>query len=123
MNAAPHTVVRLGVIAAYAVAIEWISVRAGSPTELWWWLEGIPWLLWIIAPIAVPLLLRMRHWLLTGGVAVLAGYSLYVYEQSMFGPDTSSTSGLVFVFLPLYQWTVTAVLIVAAAIASRRKAQ
>ena len=118
-----HMAVRLGVIAAYAVAVEWISIRTGNPTELWWWLGEIPWSLWIIAPIAVPLLQRFRHWLLTGGVTAMAAYGIYVYEDSMFGPGARSTSALIFIFFPIYQWVGTAVLIVVTAVMSRRKAQ
>lgn len=118
-----HKLVRYGVIVAYAVAVEWIAVRVGNPADPWWWLTEVAFFVWIVAPIAVPLLQPIRHWLLTGGVAAMAGCSLYVYERAMFGPDTNSTSALIFVFLPLYQWVVTAVLLVAAAIASRRKSR
>lgn len=118
-----HKVLRLGVIAAYAAGVAWISVRTGSPADPWWWLTEIVFFAWIVAPITVPLLQPIRHWLLTGGVAAMAAYSLYSYEHDMFGPDTNSTSALIFVFLPLYQWVATAVLIVAASIASRRKAR
>ena len=126
MNIAPdkiHKLARLGVIAAYIVAIEWISVRTGSPADSWWWLNDIPFFLWIVAPVAVPLLLPVRHWLLTAGVTALAVCGVYLYEDAMFGPDTRSTSALVFVFLPLYQWVGTAILIVLASVMSRRKAQ
>ena len=126
MNAAPdriHKAVRLGVLALYVVGVEWIAVRAGSPADPWWWALEIPFSLWIVAPVAVPLLLRLRHWLLTGGVAAMAAYSLHIYERDMFGPGARSTSALIFVFLPLYQWLGTAVLIVVAALLSRRTSQ
>lgn len=126
MSATPdriHKFVRLGVLAVYATAIEWISVRAGSPTDPWWWAVDILFFLWIIAPIAVPLLLRIRHWLLTGGIAAMAAYGVYVYEESMFGPGARSTSALIFIFLPIYQWVGTAVLIAVAAAMGRRKSQ
>src|SRR6185295_11425058 len=61
MNATPdkiHKVIQLGVIAAYAAAVEWIAFRAGKPADPWWWTVNIPFSLWIVAPIAVPLLLR-----------------------------------------------------------------
>ena len=118
-----HRAVRLSVIAAYAVAVEWIAVRAGNPTELWWWLQEIPFLLWIVAPIAVPLLLRIRSWVLTGGLVLMAAYSVYVYEHDMFGPGARSTSALIFVFLPIYQWVAAAVLIVVASALSRKASQ
>ena len=123
MSATPdsvHKIARWSVIAAYAAAVEWIGVRVGNPTDLWWWLDDIPFSLWIIAPIAVPLLLRIRHWLLTGGATAMAVYGVYIYEDAMFGPGGRSTSALIFVFLPIYQWIGTAILIVAAAALNRR---
>jgi hypothetical protein len=126
MNAAPdriHKLVRLSVIAAYAAAVQWIGAKAGSPTDPIWWLADIPFSLWIVAPIAVPLLLWIRHWLLTGGVTAIAAYSVYIYEDSMFGPGARSTSAIIFVFMPLYQWIGAAILIVIAAAMTRRKAR
>jgi len=126
MSIAPveaHTVVRWCVIVAYAAAVAWIAVRAGSPTDLRWWIQAIPFFLWIVAPVAVPLLVPFRHWLLTGGVALMAAYGVYIYERDMFGPGARSTSALIFVWLPIYQWIGTAVLIVIASALSRRKLQ
>jgi len=124
VNRAPdklHRIVRWSVLAAYVAGVGSIVFRAGNPTESFWRLSALPFSLWMIAPIAVPLLLRIRHWLLTGGVAAMAVYGLYVYERDMFGPDVRSTSGLILIFLPIYQWVGTAVLIVVAAVMSRRK--
>jgi hypothetical protein len=123
MNGAPdkiHNFVRWSVIAAYVAVFEWIAVSTGDPTDLWWWLAEFPFSIWIIAPIALPLLLRLRHWLLTGGVTAMAAYGVYVYVDSMIGPGVRSTSGLVFIFLPFYQWLGTGILIVLAAVMSRR---
>jgi hypothetical protein len=115
-----HAFAQWGIVAAYAAAIEWIAFRAGNPADPWWWLWGIPLSLWIVAPIAVPLLLRIKHWLLTAGVAAMAVYGVYLYEVSMFGPGVRSTSGVIFVFLPLYQWFGTALLLLVA-LATRRR--
>ena len=41
----------------------------------------------------------------------MAGYSFYVYLRDMFGPGARSTSGLIFIFLPTYQWLAVFVLI------------
>ena len=113
-----HRAVRFCIVAVYGVAVGWIAIRAGEPTELWWWLLEIPFFLWIVAPIAVPLLLSLRSWFLTSGVAVMAAYSVYIYERDMFGPGARSTSALIFVFLPVYQWAGAAVLIGLASAAS-----
>ena len=118
-----HRIVRFGVIATYVAAVEWIAFRAGEPTNLWWWLVDIPFSLWIVAPIALPLLLRIRHWLPTAGVAAMAAYGIYIYESAMFGPGARSTSALIFIFLPMYQWLGTALLITLAAILGRRQLQ
>ena len=112
--------VRLGTLATYSVGVWWIELRTGAPTDLWWWLLEIPFFLWTVAPIGVPLLLRMRSWVLTGGVALMAAYGLYVYDRDMFGPGARSTSALIFICLPLYQWVGTIVLVGITSVLNRK---
>jgi hypothetical protein len=101
----------LAVAIIYAIWIETIAVRAGNSSELRWWLSEIPFFLWIVAPIAAAYLVRWDSWLYTIGLAAIATYSLYIYERDMFGPGARSTSALIFVFLPLYQWAAVAMLV------------
>ena len=99
------------VVILYAVGTGGIAIRAGEPTKLWWWLLEIPFFIWVVAPVAGPLLVPFKSWFLTVGVTAMAGYSFYVYLREMFGPGARSTSGLLFIFLPTYQWLAVFVLI------------
>jgi hypothetical protein len=119
----PPLFLRLGLIGLYFMAALWVAVRAGSPDSLWWWALSIPFLAWIVSPVAVPLLMRMNNWFLTAGVTVIAIHGVYEYERGMFGPDTNSTSAVMFVFLPAYQWAAAALLIFIAALVDRRAAK
>jgi hypothetical protein len=56
-NLGPETTARLSIAVFYGIAVEWIAVRAGNPTELWWWLLEIPIFQWKLAPVEVPQLL------------------------------------------------------------------
>ena len=91
------------VVALYAVGTGGITIYVGEPTKLWWWLLEVPFFLWIVAPMAAPLLVPFKSWFLTVSVTAMAGYSFYVYLSAMFGPGARSTSALVFIFLPIYQ--------------------
>ena len=105
-----HKGIRLALLASYVIGIGWILIRSGDPVDPAWWMGAIPFLGWMLSPIAVPLLIRLRSWLLTGGVATMGAYSLYVYERDMFGSGVTSTSALIFIFLPAYLWLGTAIL-------------
>ncbi len=43
-------------------------------------------------------------------MGMIAAHGLYTYELDMFGPGARSTSALIFIFLPFYQWLAVAVL-------------
>ena len=106
----PERVTATAILAVYAIWVLGIAIRAGNPTELWWWLLEIPFFLWIVAPLALPLLF-FRSWFWTVTAALIAGYSIYIYERDMFDPGARSTSALIFIFLPIYQWAVVLALI------------
>ena len=114
-----HRIVRAAIIGVYAIWTQWIAVRAGEPGDLWWWVVGLFFFVWMVAPIAVPLLVWFRDWLVTIGIGLIAAHGVYAYERDMFGPGARSTSALIFVFLPIYQWAAVLLLLVVAG-ASRR---
>lgn len=95
---------RLAILSAYAGGIALIQLMVGDPQTPSWWLLFLPFFLWTIAPIAIPLAGRSTGWFVTSGVGLLAAISLYLYGQAMLGSDPSSTAALIFIFFPLYQW-------------------
>ncbi|MEE9434414.1 MAG: hypothetical protein V3V15_09270 [Sphingorhabdus sp.] len=98
------------VLAGYAIAILEIFVAAGVPGENEAWLWALLFFLWCVAPIAFPLVVLRRSWLVTLIVALIAIYSIYEYTVGMRGPDTTSTSALILLSLPIYQWGVITLL-------------
>jgi hypothetical protein len=88
----------------YTGAISVIFLKAGSPDEILWWPAMVLFLGWCLAPILVPLMYAPK--MVANGIAIagVAAYSIYVYATDMFGPGARSTSALIFIFLPLYQW-------------------
>jgi hypothetical protein len=101
-------VVRLVISLAYSLAVGAVMINAGEPTALWWWFGFAGFYAWCLTPIILPLFYPFRSWLITIGVAAIAAYSSHVYIRDMFGPGARSTSGLIFLFLPVYQWIAVA---------------
>ena len=101
----------LMVVVLFGAALVGIMLRAGEPSDPSWWMLLIPFLGWCLAPIVVPLSAARRSWFMTIGMALLCAVSLYIYLRDMFGPGARSTSALIFLFLPIYQWVAVAVLI------------
>ena len=116
---APIELFRWTLLSVYGLALASIMVQAGEPTSLEWWALFIPFFAWSIAPLAVPLLLPLRSWLIVLGTGAIAAHGWYTYEQQMFGPGARSTSGIVFVFLPIYQWLAVFILLTLAWAAKR----
>ncbi|MHA3841949.1 hypothetical protein ACX0GZ_12090 [Sphingomonas aestuarii] len=103
--------------AVVAIALLALMIHSGDPTSSSWWLAAIPFALWIVGPAIAPYLLAWRQRdrrvaiAMLGFLAVSTGASAVAYYDAMFVSE-SSTAALVFLFVPLYQWT--AFLIVAA---------
>lgn len=110
------------ILSLYVVVVLLIMIRAGSPDTIWWWAGAAAFLAWAAAPFAAAALLIRRQngrraaVLSTVLMALAAGYSLYVYERAMFGAGARSTSGLIFIFLPLYQWVLPLTVLIVGAI-------
>ena len=100
----------LAVVALLGAAVLAIMLRAGNPSDPSWWVLLVPFLAWCLAPIVVPLFAAPRSWFMTIGIALLGAGSVYAYLHDMFGPGARSTSALIFIFLPIYQWFAVAIL-------------
>lgn len=113
--------VRMLGIASAVVAFGLIAlmIHTGDPSSSSWWLAAIPFALWIVGPAIVPYLLARRRRdrftsiAMIGFLVISTSLSGAAYYQAIF-VSVSSTAALVFLFVPLYQWT--AFLIVAGAI-------
>ena len=113
--------VRVLAIASAVVAFGLIAlmIHTGDPSSSSWWLAAIPFALWIVGPAIVPYLLARRQRNRATSVAMLGFLVIstilsgIAYYQAIL-VSQSSTAALVFLFVPLYQWT--AFLIVAGAI-------
>lgn len=110
----------LGVVASGSVAgLVCLILYAGDPTALSWWAFAAPFALWIIGPAITPWVIawRRRQFVITAIMLVfIAASSLIsglVYYDAFFR-STSSTSALVMIFIPLYQWIALAVVSVIA---------
>jgi hypothetical protein len=103
--------------AVVAIALIALMIHSGDPTSSSWWLAAIPFALWIVGPAVAPYLLAWRRQdrrvaiAMLGFLAISTVASAVAYYDAMFISE-SSTAALVFLFVPLYQWT--AFLIVAA---------
>lgn len=111
------------------VALFGLMIHTGDPSSSSWWLAAIPFALWIAGPAVAPYLLarRRRNRVAVGAMLafliVSTSLSAIAYYQAIF-VSTSSTAALVFLFIPLYQWTaflvVAGVVLAVAAFARRR---
>jgi len=120
----------LGIMGAVvAIALFALMIHTGDPSSSSWWLAAIPFALWIVGPTIVPYLLARRRRDRLTSIAMLSflvistTVSGIAYYQAIFVSE-SSTAALVFLFLPLYQWTaflvVTGVILAATALSKRR---
>lgn len=120
----------LGVMgAAVGVGLLTLIIHTGDPSSSSWWLAAIPFAIWIVGPAIVPYLLARRRHSSNISIAMLAflvistALSGNAYYQALFVSE-SSTAALVFLFVPLYQWTaflvVAGVILAATALSKRR---
>lgn len=118
-------------IASAVVAFGLIAlmIHTGDPSSSSWWLAAIPFALWIVGPAIVPYLLarrrrdRVTSIAMLGFLVISTSLSGAAYYQAIF-VSVSSTAALVFLFVPLYQWTaflVVAGVILAATAWSKRR--
>lgn len=126
----PDQLVRaLGAIGSVvAIGLIALMIHSGDPTSSSWWLAAIPFAVWIVGPAVAPYLFARRRRdrrsaiAMLGFLVVSTALSGVAYYNAMF-VSASSTAALVFLFVPLYQWTafliVAGVALAAAAFAKR----
>jgi hypothetical protein len=93
-----------------AASLVGLILYAGDPRRVSWWFPAILFGLWVVGPAIAPYFLakrfQHRRWFvysMTGYLVISSIWSAQVYDQALF-VSTSSTSALVLVFTPLYQW-------------------
>lgn len=89
---------RRPILVLYVAAIGLIAARTGDPADLTWWGLLLPFMLWIVSPVAFLCLTRPASILLPVAALALAIGSSAIYIHDMFGPSASSTSALIFIF-------------------------
>ena len=94
---------RLAVLTLYGIVVLICMVHMGQPDGARWWLMGVPFMGWALAPVAL-LCLKCSHPLAYGiGAAILALLGAWLYIGTAYSSAPDAQAGLVFVFLPLYQ--------------------
>jgi len=95
--------------ASVVVGLAALMLHAGEPDELWWWGMAAPFGVWIIGPAIAPYVVARRRRDALSRRTMLAFFlvsstvAAFVYFDAFFRSG-SSTAGLAFVFVPLYQW-------------------
>jgi len=109
------TVFRI-VSAFVAFVLSALVFYIGEPSHLRWWIGGLPFALWVIAPAVAPCLIanhKSRRWFSITMFLYLAVSSIFsglAYYDAFFR-SKSSTAALTLVFIPLYQWLAIALLL------------
>ena len=108
----PDRLVRaLGIIGiVVAVGLLGLMIHSGDPASSSWWLAAVPFAIWIVGPAVAPYLFARKRRdprssiAMLGFLVVSTALSAIAYHDAMF-VSASSTAALVFLFVPLYQWT------------------
>lgn len=111
------------ILALYTVLTIAVMVHMGEPDSLSWWLWGLPLLLWSIAPVAL-LSLRRRSSLASGiGAAISAAFGAASYIYMAWISPADAQGGLLFLFLPIFQFAFALVWFGLTAIFDRMRAK
>lgn len=100
-----------------------LMLHAGDPQSADWWRGAIPFGIWIIGPAVAPWLIaraRPKPFVVLSMLVFLilsSTISAIAYFDAFFR-STSSTAGLVMIFMPLIQWAALTVLSAVAIAAS-----
>ena len=105
-------------LALYTLGVLAILFRAGSPDALWWWAGILPFVLWAVSPVAFLCLLNKSERTLLVGAVGISIWGIVSYLEAMFGEGARSTSALIFLFMPGYQWVVALLVFVVGLILS-----
>ena len=99
----------------YLLAQVLIGVRAGDPTDLWWWLGEVLFLGWCVSPIWAGLWLARR---LPGsipfggcflGVLAIAVIGFAEEWYVLFVGPSDAQNALIMIFAPLLQWVAVGI--------------
>lgn len=105
-------------IGAASAALAAVIFATGDPGQPGWWLGGVSFWLWMISPAVAAGLITGRHpsrARLTVMSLFLIGFilsSAIFYRHGLLHP-ASSTSSLIVIYLPLYQWAALIVALIA----------
>lgn len=91
------------VTASYSLAILLIMIRGGQYDTVSSWIWTAIFLLWAVSPVVLLCLIERQSRIIPVAAAVLGASGIAIYLDSLFGDDTSSTAGLIFLFLPVWQ--------------------
>lgn len=110
------------IVAATLVAL---MLHLDDPASIDWWSTAIPFGLWVVGPAVLPwgiARLRRRPGVAIAMLIFLVASSLIsgIAYHGAFFPSTSSTAGLVFIFVPLLQWVLLAIVTIIALVATSR---
>lgn len=98
-----------------SVALAGLLFYAGDPTSFDWWLFAVPFGLWVIGPAIAPWIVARWRRQSAVTIALLIFLSISSLASALsyydaFFRSTSSTSALILIFLPLYQWVAFAII-------------
>ena len=102
--------------ATVALGLAALVFYAGEPSRSGWWIEALPFALWVMGPEVVPCLIanrKSRLWFFITMflyLAVSSIFSGFAYYDAFFR-SKSSTAALTLVFIPFYQWLALALLL------------
>jgi hypothetical protein len=94
----------------YCVAVLVMGIRAGEPSQIWWWIKAIPFLGWVASPVVVGLWLSRLMKSLAARLlflAALIGIGIYGFADQwhvMFVGPSDAQNALIMIFDPLLQW-------------------
>lgn len=117
------SLVRRAIIAGYALACLALLFATGGwdgPGSLVFY---VPLFFWMVLPVAGLAIAQPLGSVTSGGAILIGLGALYLYWRAFFGPDIDPQSGLVYIFLPVYQMLASIPVIIIALIATRMKAK
>ncbi len=117
------SLLRRAIIAGYAIACLAFLFATASWDGPGLLVFYVPLFFWMVLPI-VGLAIAQPLGSVTSGGAILIGLgALYLYWRAFFGPDIDPQSGLVYIFLHVYQMLASIPVIIIALIVTRMKAK
>ncbi|NVD45129.1 hypothetical protein [Qipengyuania atrilutea] len=95
---------RLAILTAYFAVSAAAMIQMGQPDTILWYAVSILFLLWVLAPVAVLCLIPLWRRLAGIGAAISAIFGAWIYIDVAFIPPSDAQDGLIFLFLPIWQF-------------------